>query len=110
MFKHKARLLFSAHLIFSFKSVKKGLQKKFIQDSLFSHYAELFKEVIIDTHQNQTKDNYSKLVKKIDEENNKIRKARELLVGGNNDGGDYKMIKSECEHKIECYGHFLIQD
>jgi hypothetical protein len=66
-------------------------------------YAELFKEVIVDTYksQNQTKGDYSRLVKDIDEENNKVRKARELLLGGDIDGGDYKIIKSESEHKIE---------
>lgn len=44
-------------------------------------YTELFKTVLIDTYksQNHTKDDYSRLVKDIDDENTKVRKARELL-------------------------------
>jgi site-specific DNA recombinase len=51
--------------------------------------------------QNQTKDDHSRLVKDIDDENNKVRKARELLLGRDIDGADYKIIKSESEHKAE---------
>jgi site-specific DNA recombinase len=66
-------------------------------------YADLFKEVIVDAYksQNQTKDDYSRLVKDIDDENNKVKKARELLLDGDIDGADYKIIKSESERKIE---------
>ena len=63
----------------------------------------MFKTVIIDTYKttNQTKEDYSRLVKEIDDENNRVRKARELLLAGDIDGGDFKIIKSESEKKIE---------
>ena len=66
-------------------------------------YAPLFKAVIIDAYksQNQTKEDYSRLVRDIDDENSRVRKARELLLIGDIDGGDYKVIKSESERKVE---------
>jgi site-specific DNA recombinase len=66
-------------------------------------YAVLFKAVIVDTYksENQTKDDYSRLVKDIDDENNKVRKARELLLSGDIDGADYKIIKTESERRVE---------
>lgn len=36
----------------------------------------------------------------IDDENNKVRKARELLLAGDIDGADYKIVKSESERKM----------
>lgn len=50
---------------------------------------------------NQTKADYSRLVKDIDAETGKIRKARELLLAGDIDGGDFKIVWSDCERNIE---------
>jgi hypothetical protein len=47
-------------------------------------------KVIIDTYnsQNQIKENHSDITKEIDLLNDKVRKARELLLAGNIDGSD----------------------
>ena len=60
-------------------------------------YKELFTEVIIDTYnqQNNMKDSHSELVKEIDVFNEKLKKARELLLAGDIDAADYKIIKFE---------------
>lgn len=83
--------------------VNETFEAQLNQFTISSKYADLFKAVIIDTYKsnNQTKEDYTKLVKDIDEENNRIRKARELLLAGDIDGGDFKIIKSESERKIE---------
>ncbi len=83
--------------------VNDAFETQLQQFTIKPEYAELFKKVIIDTYksQNQTKDDYSRLVKDIDDENNKVKKARELLLCGDIDGADYKIIKSESERKIE---------
>ncbi len=59
--------------------------------------------VITDTYnsQNNQKDNRSELLKEINKLNEKLSKARELLLNGDIDGSDYKTIKSENEHKLD---------
>ncbi len=41
------------------------------------------------------------MVKDIDEENSRVRKARELLLAGDIDSSDFKIIKFESETKID---------
>ncbi len=59
--------------------------------------------VITDTYNNQNnqKDNRSELLKEINNLNEKLSRARKLLLNGDIDGSDYKTIKSETEHKLE---------
>jgi len=66
-------------------------------------YTEMFKEVIFDVYKSQnTKQlvSRSELLKEINSLNDRISKARELLLSGDIDGTDYKTIKSENEYKI----------
>lgn len=65
--------------------------------------AELFKMVILDAYDNS----YSSVsiskrqyIEQITALNNKITKARELLLEGDIDASDFKAIKSEAEYKI----------
>jgi site-specific DNA recombinase len=76
-----------------------GLQKFVVKPEL----APLFSEVIIDTYNQQHKsvESHSGLLKEIDELNARVRKARELLLSGDIDGSDFKIIKSETEAEIE---------
>lgn len=65
--------------------------------------AILFKKVILDAYSNsrQTgRDARRQYIDQITIHNNKLTKARELLLNGDIDGADYKAIKSENEHKI----------
>jgi len=65
--------------------------------------AELFKQVIVDAYSDSTQNGREARKQYIDQItllNNKLTKARELLLNGDIDGADYKSIKSENEHKI----------
>ena len=67
-------------------------------------FADLFSAVIIDTyhsHQASQKDSRSELLKEISMINEKLSKARELLLKGDIDGADYRAIKSEAEPQLE---------
>lgn len=68
-----------------------------------SGYADLFSEVIIDTYnrEHKARERHSELVKEIDQLNDKVRKARELLLAGDIEGSDYRFIKTESETGIE---------
>jgi len=64
---------------------------------------EHFRTAILDSFINLTNsDKESKIeyIKEITEQNNRITKARELLLSGDIDGTDYKTIKTEAEKKI----------
>ncbi len=64
---------------------------------------ELYKLVILDSYNAQTKvqrADKTEIITRINEWNNKLAKARELLLSGDIDGGDYKIIKTECENKV----------
>jgi site-specific DNA recombinase len=67
-------------------------------------HAELFSEVITDTYQSQytaQRDERSELLREMNKLNDKLSKARELLLKGDLDGADYRTIKSETEPKLE---------
>jgi hypothetical protein len=66
-------------------------------------YAELFSNVIADVYNSSfssPRDNRSELLKEINGLNDKLAKARELLLNGDIDGVDYKAIKTENEVRI----------
>lgn len=65
--------------------------------------AELFKMVILDEYANDTLENKEYkiyLAKQITESNNKLNRAKELLLLGDIDGNDYKTLTLECEDNI----------
>ncbi|MFD2286607.1 recombinase family protein [Pedobacter petrophilus] len=65
--------------------------------------AELYTEVILDLYQGGTgylRNERKKFITEITENNNRITKARELLLTDDISGSDYKLIKSEAEEKI----------
>ena len=64
---------------------------------------ELYKLAINERYRAQTKvqsDDKAEILTQIKELNNKLAKARELLLSGDIDGADYRIIKSDCENKI----------
>ncbi|MEP6950207.1 MAG: recombinase family protein [Ginsengibacter sp.] len=64
---------------------------------------ELFKLAINNKYKAQTraqKHDKSEIITGINEWNNKLAKARELLLSNDIDASDYRIIKSECENKI----------
>ncbi|AMR33114.1 hypothetical protein A0256_17675 [Mucilaginibacter sp. PAMC 26640] len=64
---------------------------------------ELFKIVILDEYANDTvgyKEYKISLAKQLTEFNNRLSKARELLLAGDLDSADYKGIKADCERGI----------
>lgn len=66
-------------------------------------YAEVFTTAISDTYNSQfagTRDNRAELNKEINKLNDKIARARELLLIGDIDGEDYKTIKLEAGSRI----------
>jgi site-specific DNA recombinase len=72
--------------------------------SLNPKSAELFKMVILDVYENSysnIREQRRQLVDQVTVLNNKITKARELLLEGDIDGGDFKTIKNECTYKIQ---------
>lgn len=74
--------------------------KKFVPKPGMS---ELFKEVISDlrkTSGTSRQEEKKKIISDITESNNRITKARELLLNDNIDPEDYKLIKKESEEKI----------
>ena len=73
------------------------------QYTLNAKYSELFIGVISDVYKSQNlTQNVSKseLLKEMNLLNGRTAKARELLLNGEIDSGDYKTIKSENEYKI----------
>ncbi|MBC7913976.1 MAG: hypothetical protein H7Y07_07625 [Pyrinomonadaceae bacterium] len=65
--------------------------------------AELVEEVIRDLYNTQyaTKGaGRTEILKKIDELNVRMSKGRDLLLTGDLDGNDFRLIKRECEDKI----------
>lgn len=77
---------------------------QFLDDySLNAKTKELFKMVILDEYANDTLENKeykAYLAKQLTENNNKLTRARELLLLGDIDGNEYKTLKSECEKNI----------
>jgi site-specific DNA recombinase len=66
-------------------------------------YAELFSDVIVDAYNSSfanPRDNRSELLKEINSLNDKLAKARELLLNGDIDGVDYKAVKTENEVRV----------
>ncbi|HEY0056318.1 MAG TPA: recombinase family protein [Pedobacter sp.] len=66
--------------------------------------AELYKEIITDVYKDETKfyqNERKKYISELTEQSNKITKARELLLTDAIDSNDFKIIKTECESKIE---------
>lgn len=64
---------------------------------------ELFKRVIVDAYSSCTqsvRESRTQFINEITEQNNRITKARELLLKGDIDGADYKIVKNEAEQKI----------
>lgn len=64
---------------------------------------ELFKMVIRQVYKNRTKNefnNKSLILKDIGKHNEKLSKARNLLLEGDIDPADYRLIKAECEDLI----------
>lgn len=62
----------------------------------------LYKQVILDVYNSQHKDKHSEkkeLLQQINEQNNRLAKARELLLADAIDSMDYKSIKAEYERK-----------
>ena len=76
----------------------------FLKDySLDQKTAELFKLVILDEFSNDSDNNQeykAQLAKQLTESNNKLTRARELLLVGDLEGDDYKTIKIECDENI----------
>ena len=65
--------------------------------------AALYKQVIneVNSHQTDNLNGERKVfLAQIEEQNNRISKARELLLNGQLEGSDYRLIKSEAEQKI----------
>ena len=73
------------------------------QYSIDERYAELFSEVIISSYyndDNRTRDNRSVILKDISALNDKLTRARELLLNGDLDAADYKIVKTETEGRL----------
>ena len=65
---------------------------------------EIFKLVVLDSYNSQNssqRDNRGGLLQEINRLNDKLSTARELLLGRDIDGAEYRIIKTDCEHKIE---------
>ena len=81
------------------ESFKEELNKFVPKESV----AELYKLVIKDIFNQQTSprtDGRKELLNEIQVENDKLAKARKLLLEDAIDSGDYKLIKTECENKL----------
>ncbi|WP_246104195.1 recombinase family protein [Mucilaginibacter corticis] len=66
-------------------------------------FSELFSKVIIDAYYSEhssKRDNRSELLNEINALNDKVGKARELLLNGDIDAADYKAIKTMSEGRI----------
>ena len=84
--------------------VNKLFVEQLQQYTIREEYAEVFSEVIADTYNSQhnaQKDNRTELLKEINILTERLSKARGLLLNGDIDGGDYKIIKAESEQKID---------
>ncbi|MDA9555525.1 hypothetical protein N9R54_04750 [Pelobium sp.] len=65
--------------------------------------ANHFKIAILNSYESLTenaKQDQSKYIKEIEGLNNRISQGRELLLSGDIDGDDYRIIKSDAENKI----------
>ena len=65
--------------------------------------AELFKTVILDTYSSNStggKETRKHYIDEITTLNNKVTRGRELLLNGDIDANDYKLIKTDAERKI----------
>ncbi len=68
--------------------------------------APLFKQVILDVYKKETSDGReekSHAIKQINLLNTTLSKARELLLNGDIDAVDYKLIKSDTEQQIRFF-------
>jgi site-specific DNA recombinase len=66
-------------------------------------FLELYKEVIVSVFKNKTRHergDVSQLRKELEEANERLTKARNLLIGGDLDPDDYRTIKIETEERI----------
>ena len=74
--------------------------KKFVpHPAATSLYKTLIREAYEEMGSSQ-KENKKALILQVSELNNRITKARELLLAGDIDGSDYKTIKTDCERQI----------
>lgn len=67
------------------------------------HAAPLFKQVILDMYKNgisESREGKNDAIEQINTLNKKLSRARELLLNGDIDGADYKVIKSDVEQQI----------
>lgn len=65
--------------------------------------ADLYRELVCETYKDEAalyQTERKNLIEQITSQNNRITKAREMLLSDMLDAGDYKLIKSECEDKI----------
>jgi site-specific DNA recombinase len=72
--------------------------------TLNTDIAEVVKMVIAEIYESQAssiKDNKKHLITEINHQNGRLSKARDLLLAGDLDPSDYKIIKHECEAKID---------
>lgn len=95
-------LLLSLHFFLRLRQRADKANELFIKDlnKFIPHPAvpDLSREIITLTYKNQNKDKQVSsrlLLEEINKLNNRLSKARELI-----DAGDYKVIKAECEAKI----------
>lgn len=85
------------------EDVHESLMGLLDQLTLHSCFAPLFKEVITDVFSNSLMEHTSNrctYLEQIEKLNIRLQKARELLLNGDIDSQDYKLIKDEAEGKI----------
>ncbi|MDB5230778.1 MAG: site-specific recombinase [Chitinophagaceae bacterium] len=67
-------------------------------------YSELYKEILYDVYKQNTKsadDEIKTVTIQINAVNDRLNKARTLLMEGKIDPGDYRIMKSDCEEKLK---------
>lgn len=89
------------------------LQQYVLRKESIEHFRTSILDSFISLTSNENNDK-KEHIKAITEQNNRITRARELLLNGDIDGTDYKTIKSEGEKQIAILGSetfgFAIQD
>ena len=63
----------------------------------------LYKKVILESYELQAKeqkDGKKGMIREVDQLNNRIIKARELLLAGDIDANDFKIVKTDCEKQV----------
>lgn len=85
---------------FKASDVNDELAKFLSEFSLSDHFADFLKDTILEEYGNNTvsfKDKKTTVAKNITTLQNKLAKARELLLTGDIDADDYRLIKKDCE-------------